>query len=305
MLYLDQNIWDTTSRVGKLFPAFGMDSSVEHHSSFTLPPTHHQNPSWVMYQAPARKTVSQACDACRRRKVKCNGLQPCPGCISANLSCTFNVPQRKGGNRGGRATVLNELRAGKLQEDDGLSEGGEEMEGVLALEQSAQSLGELRNGLVDVTIDACIEIYLRRIQPVVPLLTAEVLREEALRTSRSLLSRQFITSFCAYVVTFGKVLDDPIFRPVSVAQGSEANIGRKLLEAALRIQNPERVSQPGRLSVYISFFLYGAHAGLGGYRQGWLWLREATTLFMMLKGGEEGEGEAYGRLFWVLVVSER
>jgi SP family general alpha glucoside:H+ symporter-like MFS transporter len=199
-----------------------------------------------------------------------------------------------------RATVLNELRAGQLQEEDGSATSGE-MEVVTALERDVQNTREL--GLETITIDACIEMYLRRIQPVVPLLTAEVLREEANRTSTSLLSRQFILSFCAYVVTFGKILNDPLFPPS--VQASEVNYGQKLLEEALRIQNPERVTQPDGLSVYISFFLYGAHAGLGNYRQGWFWLREATTLFMMLKGEEELGTEAYSCLFWVLVVSER
>ena len=214
------------------------------------------------------------------------------------------MPQRRGGNRGARATVLNELRAGQqqLQEEDGSATSGE-LEVLASIERDVQDTREFGGGLEAVTIDACIEIYLRKIQPVVPLLTTEILREEASRISTSLLSRQFIISFCAYVVTFGKIMHDPLF-PVST-QAFEADLGQKLLEAALRIQNPERVTQPGKLSVYITFFLYGAHAGLGDYRQGWFWLREATTLFMMLKGEEGLEAEAYKCLFWVLVVSER
>ncbi|KAF2687420.1 hypothetical protein K458DRAFT_296041 [Lentithecium fluviatile CBS 122367] len=256
-----------------------------------------------MYKAPARKTVSQACDACRRRKIKCNGLHPCPGCISANLSCTFDVPQKRGGNRGARATVLNELRAGQQQDED-TSVGDSQTETTMSTHQGAsQSPRDLAGGLEAITIDACIETYLRRIQPVVPLLTPDILREEASQTSMSLLSRQFIISFCAYVVTFSKILDDPLF---PAAQTPEGDLGERLLEAALRIQNSERVTKPSRLSVYISFFLYGAHAGLGDYRQGWFYLREATTLFMIQKaGGEWYEVTAYRCLFWVLVISER
>lgn len=131
----------------------------------------------------------------------------------------------------------------------------------------------------------------------------EVLRQEASQTSTSLLSRQFIASFCAYVVTFGKVLDESL---ISSSHTTEVALGQQLLDAALRVQYPDRLTQPGLLSVYISFFLYGAFAGLGNYRQGWFHLREATTLFMMQRGNEVGrDDEAHKCLFWVLVVSER
>ena len=198
--------------------------------------------------------------------------------------------------------MLNELRASSQHEEGG-DEDGAAMEVVTSIEQDLQRPRDGVSKLEDVTIDVCIETYLRRIWPVVPLLTREVLKEEASRTSSSLLSRQFIIAFCAYVVTFGKLPDDPLFAP---CQASEANLGQKLLEAALRIQNPERVTQPTRFSVYVSFFLYGAHAGLGDYRQGWFWLREATTLFLMQKGTVEwAKDDAYTSLFWVLVISER
>lgn len=167
---------------------------------------------------------------------------------------------------------------------------------------SLSGAGALETGAVDV----CITAYLERIYPVVPFLTADILRTEALHSSTSLLSRQFIVSFCAYVVTFGKVLNE-----VSLfsSHTSASDLGTQLLNAALRIQVPERVSTPTRQSVFISFFLYGSYAGLGNYRQGWFYLREATTLFMMQKSGEDGEGwysrDVYRCLFWVLVISER
>lgn len=150
-------------------------------------------------------------------------------------------------------------------------------------------------------IDACINAYLERIHPVVPFLNEDILRAEADRSTISLLSRQFIVSFCAYVVTFGKVLNEPYI--------SAPGLGTQLLNSALRIQVPERVSSPTHQSAFISFFSYGAYAGLGNYRQGWFYLREATTLFMMQRSMKNSEGwytmDVHRCLFWVLVVSER
>ena len=262
-----------------------------------------------MYSTQPRKLVAQACDACRRRKIKCNGLQPCPSCRSAvpELACIFTIVPRRGGNRGARATVLNELRESqsRIQTAYASVNPGSPHSSVfqntftpvVEHSPSLDGSGVLEPG----AIDACINAYLERIYPVVPFLTEEILRTEALHSASSLLSRQFIVSFCAYVVTFGKVLGE--------AYTSTSDLGTQLLNSALRIQTPERVSTQTRQSVFISFFLYGAYAGLGMYRQGWFYLREATTLFMLQKNIEDEQSwyspNVHRCLFWVLVVSER
>ena len=59
--------------------------------------------------------VSKACDACRVRKVKCNGSQPCPACEHMNLHCKFSQHDNNGDKNPARSTsrrnwVLNQLR---------------------------------------------------------------------------------------------------------------------------------------------------------------------------------------------------
>lgn len=55
--------------------------------------------------------AGRACDACRRRKIKCVGAGiACRNCSAASLACTFNtVPMRKG-PKGQNASVLQGLR---------------------------------------------------------------------------------------------------------------------------------------------------------------------------------------------------
>src|SRR5690349_17215334 len=55
-------------------------------------------------------SVKRACDACHRRKVKCDGLSPCRNCSSAQLACTYNAIPQKKGQKGSRAKVISELR---------------------------------------------------------------------------------------------------------------------------------------------------------------------------------------------------
>ncbi|KAH7370038.1 fungal-specific transcription factor domain-containing protein [Rhexocercosporidium sp. MPI-PUGE-AT-0058] len=47
-------------------------------------------------RATDRKKVSRACDACKEKKVRCAGTQPCPRCISNNLRCHYNAEHRRG-----------------------------------------------------------------------------------------------------------------------------------------------------------------------------------------------------------------
>lgn len=244
-----------------------------------------------------RKPISKACDACRRRKIACSRTQPCPGCVSANLACTFDLPRGQGGNRGVRATVLNAIRADQPQ--DGVANYSQIASGTSPDEAAFTNTTTAE--LSKSNIDACIEAYEGIIYPAVPLLNGKVLRAEAAQAALSPISHQLIVAFCAYVANYGKITG-PL-----VPRSFDDNSGSRFLQAAVSAQDLDRVMQPTPRSVYISFFLYGAHAGQGDYRQAWFYLREATTLFTMLRDEPQEwyDEEARRRLFWILVISER
>ncbi|GAB7350282.1 hypothetical protein MBLNU459_g0923t1 [Dothideomycetes sp. NU459] len=57
------------------------------------------------------KTLKRACDCCRKRKVKCDGEEPCGPCRKATIRCAYLQPPKKKGPKGLRsARVLNALR---------------------------------------------------------------------------------------------------------------------------------------------------------------------------------------------------
>ena len=235
-----------------------------------------------------RKVIPKACDACRRRKVKCNGQQPCSGCTSANITCAYVSPRKQGGNRGARATVLNELRANQAQQGAPISP---------ASSDSTNSPLISTHAAEDSFVQECIDAYLCRIRSVVPILTPQALETEVRLAKTSVQSLQFVLAFCAYVANFGNVLEET--RPGH-------RTGRQCLTNALRAQTV-RNSDPTPRSMFISFFLYGAHAGLGDYQQGWFYLREATTLFTMLKKDTVTwyDERTHSSVFWILLISER
>lgn len=153
-------------------------------------------------------------------------------------------------------------------------------------------------------MQACIGAYLHRIHLVVPVLTHNALETEVQLAETSVVSRQFVLAFCAYVANFGNALEE-----TSLDQRifTRANIGRQSLKDAFQAQSLGRITDPSPRSMLISFFLYGAYAGLGDYQQGWFFLREATTLFTMLKSDAITwyDQRAHGCMFWILLISER
>lgn len=61
--------------------------------------------------AEGRRSTVFPCDACRRRKVRCNYARPCDRCQSYNLVCTFDSVRKKRGPKKGQGAVVEQLRA--------------------------------------------------------------------------------------------------------------------------------------------------------------------------------------------------
>jgi SP family general alpha glucoside:H+ symporter-like MFS transporter len=154
-----------------------------------------------------------------------------------------------------------------------------------------------------VVIDTCIKVYTKHIYPVVPLLDVAVIKAQLPRLHNSLSAQRVVKTFCAYVSNFGIPYDNDHEASPSSAKA----VKEHLLTLAMSAHNTFMRAHPGLLTVYCSFFLYGAWAGLGDYQQAWYYLREATTLYMMLRSDSDEwhDKKARHHLFWILVISER
>ncbi|ORX46229.1 hypothetical protein BCR36DRAFT_332244 [Piromyces finnis] len=53
-----------------------------------------------------RKRSSKACDACHKKKIKCNGNNPCSNCIDAKIPCVFSPRTKKRGPRAGYIGIM-------------------------------------------------------------------------------------------------------------------------------------------------------------------------------------------------------
>src|SRR5947208_1203767 len=70
-----------------------------------------------------RKRVSRACDRCRSKKDKCDGLRPsCSTCLASGQTCSYDPTAKKRGLPEGYVRGLEKLWALSLCNIDGLED---------------------------------------------------------------------------------------------------------------------------------------------------------------------------------------
>ncbi|RHZ61987.1 uncharacterized protein CDV56_103732 [Aspergillus thermomutatus] len=258
--------------------------------------------------------VKQACDACRRRKVKCNAQRPCSQCRSARLNCRTSLIRRKKGRQGQSANVLTELRTQNAQENE--PSNPTIASPTVADSPVASSSGRCRfarkeNLLPGELIRDCSEYFFARMQGTVPILQAEVFQRYVDQMDHCIHAYCLVVSFCAFVMMQTGYSS-------SQAAGSRwaqsMDTGRELLDEATEARRHlDPLTRPVRQSITIAFLLYGCHIALGNQRHAYYFLREATTLYTagMLDtqsgtlNGDEADSSLAGKLFWLLLISER
>lgn len=58
----------------------------------------------------SKPSTSIACDACRRRKIRCDRGHPCNRCLAQNINCLYTAIPQKRGPRAKRDSVIKQLR---------------------------------------------------------------------------------------------------------------------------------------------------------------------------------------------------
>ncbi|KAL3484728.1 putative C6 finger domain protein [Aspergillus germanicus] len=243
---------------------------------------------------PDKKPITIACDACRRRKVKCNGLQPCNRCEGAGIACRTTSVRRKKGRQGATATVLQELRKAPAR-----------TAGPSFPPTGPSNEFVRQPRLLDPTVvQSCAEYFFARMLGTVPILLPRTFQDHVNRLDECPHSYCLVSAFCAFVFTqtgYASSLD-------LAHLSSTGTLGRQLLgEAMAARRHLDPFAAPTRVGITIAFLLYGCQIGLGNQRQAYYFLREATTLYTagILDQADNGVDDDSGSLFWLLLISER
>jgi hypothetical protein len=261
--------------------------------------------------------VKRACDACHRRKVKCDGINPCRNCASAQLACTYHAIPQKKGPKGSRAKVISELR--ETQRQTSLSAKVQHRLQGGSINPSAPALPQ--PGLVtSETVKECLDFFFNHMYTALPILHRTRLDQQALFMDTQPDTYSLLTALSAFVMFQPGMslpgLGQPNNDPYSMDSSLGANIisAQLLMDEAIRVRRGyDYLDAPTLNSVCTSFFLYACHYAMDLHNKAWYHLREATTLAHMMGMNRE---ETYAqcdsidasrrrRLYWLLLVTER
>ncbi|KAK0636377.1 hypothetical protein B0T17DRAFT_483367 [Bombardia bombarda] len=257
--------------------------------------------------------VKRACDACHRRKVKCDGINPCRNCSASQLSCTYNAIPQKKGPKGSRAKVITELRENQRQTS--LSTKIHNRLNGLNSPPSSPTLAPTPGLLAPEMVKESIDFFFANMYQSMPILHRQRLEQATLYMDQNLDSYCLLTSMCAFMM-LQPGMPIPGGDSFSYESMPGANIvsSTLLMEETLRVRKGyDYLDSPSLNSLCTSYFLFGCFYGLDLHDKAWFHLREATTLAHMIEMNKEAtylqydsiEASRRRRLYWLLFITER
>lgn len=262
--------------------------------------------------------VKRACDACHRRKVKCDGVQPCRNCSSAQLSCTYHAIPQKKGPKGSRAKVISELRETQRQTTLS-SKVANRMNGILSPPVSP-ALAPAQGLLTPEMVKDCVEFFFNNIYSSIPILHRQRFESIIPYVEQSTETYCLVCSLCAFMmfqpnmsITMSGVSSNDPFGFESMP-GANMVSGTVLMEETLRVRKGfDHLESPNMQTLATNYFLFGCYVALDLHNKAWFHLREASTLahIMMLHKEESYlnfdiiEGTRRRRFYWLVFIAER
>ncbi|KAI1346640.1 hypothetical protein F5Y01DRAFT_297406 [Xylaria sp. FL0043] len=257
--------------------------------------------------------VKRACDACHRRKVKCDGINPCRNCSSAQLTCTYNAIPQKKGPKGSRAKVISELR--ETQRQTSLSAKVQSrLNGLGSPPGISPSLAPTPGLLAPEMVKEALEFFFANMYSIMPILNRQRLEQQCMFIDQNPDTYCLLTSLSAYMM-FQPGMSLPTGDPMlEHMPGAHIVSGTLLMEEAIRVRRGiDYLESPTLNTLCTSYFLFCSHYALEMHEKAWFYLREATTLAHMCGMTKEEsyvqfdniESSRRRRLYWLLFVTER
>lgn len=192
------------------------------------------------------KKATQACEACRLRKVKCNGQQPCTQCSHLNVACTFraNIGRRNVPVRGRLISQLRSEQTAKISNKRRLmtpAAGGNGQESSLTSVEEPISTSAVP--LECIYFIDLIPSYEKFAYPVNPIVTSAEILESIQLMHEHPSHAAFVYAFAAATVNLTEVSSGTMHGDVV---GRIHDLGARSLAAKHRAQRPGSVDSPPR-----------------------------------------------------------
>ncbi|PKS11113.1 hypothetical protein jhhlp_002874 [Lomentospora prolificans] len=259
--------------------------------------------------------VKRACDACHRRKVKCDGINPCRNCATAQLSCTYNAIPQKKGPKGSRAKVISELR--ETQRQTSLAARVQNRVAGLTAgpSQNPTTAGPSPGMVTGELVKECFEFFFSHMYSSMPFLVRQKIEQQAMFMEQNRDSYCLVTALCAFVMLQpGMTMPSSDPYNLDMMPGSNLIASTLLLEEAMRVRNGyEYLDTPTLNSIATSYFFFACNYGVESHSKAWYYLREASTMMHMLDMHKEEtylqwdpvEASRRRRLYWLIFSTER
>lgn len=257
--------------------------------------------------------VKRACDACHRRKVKCDGINPCRNCDSAQLTCTYNAIPQKKGPKGSRAKVISELR--ETQRQTSLSAKiHNRLNGIDSSTPPNPNYGPTPGMLSSELVKEVVEFYFANMYSIMPILDRPSIEPLAMFPEQNIEAYCLFTSMSAFMMLQPGMSMPSLDPMLEHVPGSSIVASTLLMEETLRVRKMQDFAGTlGFDSLCTSFFLYCTNYALELHDKAWFYLREAATMAHIAGMSKEEtyaplssvESSRRRRLYWLLFVAER
>ncbi|UNI19672.1 hypothetical protein JDV02_005844 [Purpureocillium takamizusanense] len=239
-------------------------------------PSHDRQPT-------KRFQVPRACQRCKSLRRGCDERRPCQRCLRAGLGdeCL------RGGSSWPAAAPLPTF-------------------GHDAAAAWARVVAEAQGPVVE----ECSRLFFAFCHPTIPILTVDYvarLRDAAMDPQTGIEACTLLVAMCAHVLLHVEI---PANRgPDSTIPNDYEAYGKALLDtASTAYQTIHWPPTPTLDSCLLAFFIYAGQNRLARHSKTFLCLRQATTLWVLVRDHKPPSPTAetlLNRLFWVLLVSER
>ncbi|KAI5856769.1 hypothetical protein GGS23DRAFT_601033 [Durotheca rogersii] len=268
-----------------------------------------------------RVQVSRACQRCRKLQKACSNLRPCLRCARADLAdeCSGVAPRPSkqsqvrsaSGASGadalpasGRTLLIGPAATPALANPAGLPTSPQTF-----VSFPRESFERKAGLLPHQVVDYCSRRFFEDLAPTIPILTPEYVGILKTRAASESGSEAYcvLLGVCAMVILQVEKTGAQSWGQSMVVEDNAA-YGWLLLEEALAAhRHLTRKSSPSLDSVLLVFFIYACHAILFHHSQAFFFIREATTLLLLIKPEDMDTLSQMlaERLFWVLLISER
>ncbi|KAH7072640.1 hypothetical protein BKA63DRAFT_47732 [Paraphoma chrysanthemicola] len=268
---------------------------------------------------PVQKRVSKACDACKRRKVKCNGQERCQQCAHLGLRCIYSATgkQRSQGKRG---HIISEFRnqtanvnatsppllpaiaaQGMFQAPYGVAQSVENNNGDATSPSSPYPSQYNQAFFLDLIPD-----YVQGVYPVQPVISEQELRQwiHVMDTDQEV--RSFIYAFggCTLNLTrYGERRTEEVLQTIE-----------HLMDCSIdSMLPPRRNYHSSVMRAMQSIFIHNCLMSLQGVDAAFFYMRDAITNIQLLRIDNAEQAAALPpsersrrqRLFWQAYIHER